>query len=276
MSAALAGPWWPAPTVRAPADLLALSGGAAHLRIGATAISVLPATAPMLPGALRLDTALPPLDPRAPARLDAGTVVVGGLTLARWDARTQVWRPAVVPRTAAARAAIGADLRDALAADRAAGRDAAAIDAPTAAALRALDAARRAADAGALRSAVRRLVGRGPGLTPVGDDLLLGALAAEAFRTPGRSPLAAAVGDPATLVRTTALSRSLLAAAAERLLPEDVLLAFDPAPERRRRALRRLLRTGHSSGRAAARAIALALAPDANDPFDHASPRTMP
>lgn len=104
-------------------------------------------------------------------------------------------------------------------------------------------------------AAVAGLLGRGPGLTPAGDDLLCGALAAaRLFGIPGAS-LAVAVRDRLALpVVTTALSRQLLLRA----------LAGDGLPELQRLAeaicaragvepaLRRLLRIGHSSGAALA------------------------
>ncbi len=104
--------------------------------------------------------------------------------------------------------------------------------------------------------AVGRLLGRGPGLTPAGDDLLCGALAATAlFGLPGTALAAAVLDRLASSDRaTTSLSRQLLLrAAAGDGLPElrelgRTLCLPDPAASRP--AWRRLLRIGHSSGAA--------------------------
>jgi len=104
-------------------------------------------------------------------------------------------------------------------------------------------------------AAVAALLGRGPGLTPAGDDLLCGALAAtRLFGIPG-TQLADAVRNRLALpLSTPDLSRQLLLSA----------LAGDGLPELQQlaeamcaragveRAWRRLLRIGHSSGAALA------------------------
>jgi hypothetical protein len=132
-------------------------------------------------------------------------------------------------------------------------------------------------------AAVRVLLGRGPGLTPEGDDLLAavaGSLAVlgpamyspaplreppppDRLRSkvptepPGDPLLAAFIPVPG---RTTALSATLLALAATRRLPEPAgrLLDLSPAGEKARpAALARLERLGHGSGRAYAAGIAV-------------------
>jgi len=97
------------------------------------------------------------------------------------------------------------------------------------------------------------LVGRGPGLTPEGDDLVAGAAAVLAAS--GRGSLAAALVGTDLRRRTTALSATLLELAGTGLGPEPLqaLLAGDPA------ALDRLLRLGHSTGRAYALGAAAGL-----------------
>ena len=108
------------------------------------------------------------------------------------------------------------------------------------------------------RAAVSELVGRGTGLTPAGDDLLAGALAAlRAARSPAADGLGAATRD---LVpgRTSHLSAALLVAADEgAVVPEAeaVLRALVPphAPglavgDAVDRAAGRLLGVGHTSG----------------------------
>ena len=106
--------------------------------------------------------------------------------------------------------------------------------------------------------AARALIGRGPGLTPEGDDTVAATAAVVAV---GPWPaaekaawLSAALG-PDLRERTTSLSATLLELAAEGQVAEPLqaLLAG------RRSALARLLRIGHSTGRAYALAAARAL-----------------
>ena len=116
-------------------------------------------------------------------------------------------------------------------------------------------------------AAARELLGRGPGLTPEGDDLLAAVAGTVAVLGPAtgmgrsfrRSVLAALVA-PAP-ARTTALSATLLELAADGLLAEPAgrLLDLSPAGERAwPAALARLRRLGHGSGRAYATGIAAA------------------
>jgi hypothetical protein len=101
-----------------------------------------------------------------------------------------------------------------------------------------------------------RLIGRGGGLTPEGDDLLAGAAAVVAASPwPGADDwLRALVGDDLRR-RTTALSATLLELAVGGMGPEPLqaLVGGDP------RALARLEALGHSTGRAIARGAAAAL-----------------
>lgn len=99
--------------------------------------------------------------------------------------------------------------------------------------------------------AVPVLLGRGSGLTPVGDDVLCGWLATTVAAGGSLAGVAAAVRDLAP-TSTTALSATLLACAARgEVLPEFRLLLrdlSDPAgPDVRPRA-EALLRVGHTSG----------------------------
>jgi hypothetical protein len=113
-------------------------------------------------------------------------------------------------------------------------------------------------------AAVGALLGRGPGLTPEGDDLLAAvagtlAVLGPAVGPPGPpwEPLLAVLGPRPG--RTTALSATLLALALDRRLPEPAgrLLDLSPAGERAwPAALMRLERLGHGSGRAYAAGIA--------------------
>ena len=107
-------------------------------------------------------------------------------------------------------------------------------------------------DVAARRRAALALLGRGPGLTPEGDDLLAGACIT-----------AAAVGDPlapAPGVRelTTPLSATLLELAAAGAGPKPVHALLDLGDERWRGALRELEGLGASSGRAIALGVGAA------------------
>jgi len=132
-------------------------------------------------------------------------------------------------------------------------------------------------------AAVRALLGRGPGLTPEGDDLLAAVAGSLAVLGPAVYPPAPPreppppdrfrsklppepPGDPLLAVltsmpgRTTALSATLLALAATRRLPEPAgrLLDLSPAGEKAwPAALARLERLGHGSGRAYGAGIAV-------------------
>lgn len=94
-----------------------------------------------------------------------------------------------------------------------------------------------------------RLAGRGPGLTPLGDDILIGYVAASALNGASRGDVAV-LGARASR-RTTMLSATLLRLAAEGALPEAahcLLLDGDPEP---------LLGFGSSSGKGIAFGLAL-------------------
>jgi hypothetical protein len=93
------------------------------------------------------------------------------------------------------------------------------------------------------------LAGRGPGLTPLGDDILVGYLAAAALA--GASGAAVAACAARSGRGTTALSRTLLRLAARGALPEAahrLLVDGDPQP---------LLAFGASSGKGIAFGLAL-------------------
>jgi hypothetical protein len=94
-----------------------------------------------------------------------------------------------------------------------------------------------------------RLAGRGPGLTPLGDDLVIGYIAAAALNGASRPDVAALCTHTAR--RTTTLSATLLRLAAVGALPEAahcLLMNGDPEP---------LLRFGASSGTGIAFGLAL-------------------
>jgi len=119
----------------------------------------------------------------------------------------------------------------------------------------------------AAREAARLLTGRGPGLTPDGDDLLAAVAAAtHAFEGPvAIDPRAARRLRAALLVddlgnRTGALSATLLRLAAEGQVIDPVRSLLDLSVERVTwlRALGRLERIGHSTGGTYALGCALA------------------
>jgi hypothetical protein len=115
-------------------------------------------------------------------------------------------------------------------------------------------------------AAVRELLGRGPGLTPEGDDLLAAVTGALVVLGPatgldgsGRDALVGALAPRPG--RTTALSATLLELAARGMLAEPAgrLLDLGPGAEAAwPAALARLERLGHGSGRAYAAGIATA------------------
>jgi Protein of unknown function (DUF2877) len=163
---------------------------------------------------------------------------------------TVVWDP-VVARVEAgpALAARGAAILRALGVGRpaaVAGALSEGATRPPRAAVAALLGALGSGDVAARRRAALALLGRGPGLTPEGDDLLAGACV-----------VAAAAGDPLALppgVRalTTALSATLLELAAAGAAAKPVHALLNLSSERWGAALRELEGLGASSGRAIA------------------------
>lgn len=114
------------------------------------------------------------------------------------------------------------------------------------------------------RPAVRSLIGVGPGLTPAGDDILVGFAAGMAMAGCGLDDLRAAIGDNAH--RTTDLSAAMLRDAGAGLFFEPVIgfavaIMFGGDV---RGALARLARVGDTSGTAAALGLLIGVA--AGDP----------
>jgi hypothetical protein len=111
-------------------------------------------------------------------------------------------------------------------------------------------------------AAAAELLGRGPGLTPSGDDVLAGfLLAAQAFGHPAPG-IVAAVNERASRA-TTALSAQLLRDAGRGECVPEFAAAVDalcgrPAPAD---ALARLLAVGHTSGTALALGLLSAVTP---------------
>lgn len=112
-------------------------------------------------------------------------------------------------------------------------------------------------DAEALFAVAARLCGRGPGLTPEGDDLLAGLALALAAR--GRPAEAGALAPPDLPARTTALAATLLRLAARGHGPEPAVRMLTAMGGERAGAARELARLGGSTGAAVARGIATIL-----------------
>lgn len=251
----------------APGTVLGRGSTSAYADFDGFVVALTTREVPLMPNGVALAAgrgALPPLAPGAPARLEPGRVRAGSLRVT-WDARRPpVWDPAVPPamtRTGRARrrgqailTAIGAG------ADTAAARG----PAPDRWAVGALLRAVRTRSGEAAAAAAAALLGRGPGLTPEGDDLLAGFVAAAVTFGPGdwAQRCVAGVLGQRPRRRTTALSATLLelAALGEVVEPARPLLDLDAHEDEWRRALRRLLRVGHSTGRAYALGVGLSAA----------------
>ena len=272
--------------------VLGAGATAAWVDLDGFVIAITTREVPLLPNAIALSAgsgALVGADAGAgvgrAARLAPGRVGLGSVQVT-WDpAAPPGWDPTVPVPSGATRQAVGARgaaLLRALGAEGAVGNHehapslvrelgriglATAADPEGAAGLAWLFRGIRERDPEPAAAGARELLGRGPGLTPEGDDLLAAVAGTVAVLGPatgmGRSFLhsfLAALVDPAP-ERTTALSATLLELAAHGLLAEPAgrLLDLSPAGERAwPAALARLGRLGHGSGRAYATGIAAA------------------
>jgi hypothetical protein len=244
---------------------------------------------PLLPNAVALAAgsgALPRPDAAAGrvARLAPGRVDLGALRVT-WDPATPpAWDPTVLvardagPQALARRgAALLAALR--IGPDASTASDpglravdnlariglSTATDPDGAAGLARLFQAVRQRDPEPAARAARELLGRGPGLTPEGDDLVAavaGTLAVlgpvAGWERPALTSVLAALVEPAP-ERTTALSATLLELATRGQLAEPAGRLLDLGPDGEAAwpaALARLERLGHGSGRAYAAGIA--------------------
>jgi hypothetical protein len=212
---------------RLPAGWRRSVGGPARIDCDGFVVSVTPPGTPWLPNAIALGP---------------GPTVV-------WDPVVEPVEPghALAARGAAILAALGvagpAGVADALSCS---------ATSPSRAAVAALIAALRTGDPAARRRAALAVLGRGPGLTPEGDDLLAGACVT-----------AAAAGDPLALppgfrTLTTPLSATLLELAAAGAGPRPVHALLDLENGRWRAALPELEGLGASSGRAIALGVGAA------------------
>jgi hypothetical protein len=116
-------------------------------------------------------------------------------------------------------------------------------------------------------AAVAGLLGRGPGLTPLGDDVLAGALVT--LRAAGAQRLADALARP-VLARapaaTTFVSSALLAHAARgECVPELAALLHALGTPGQAAAEASVLRLGHTSGAGLLHGVAAALGADSRD-----------
>jgi hypothetical protein len=119
------------------------------------------------------------------------------------------------------------------------------------------------------RAAVGRLIGRGPGLTPSGDDLIVGLLAGLRVAANGRAERLAflcALGEAVVdaMAATNEISQAFLRHAAAGSVAEPLArlarrIAERAAPERIERAAARALSFGHSSGADATLGLLLGL-----------------
>ena len=114
--------------------------------------------------------------------------------------------------------------------------------------------AMRAGDEGAIRRELARIIGLGPGLTPAGDDAVLGVLAGSwAWGSPGLGiEEVAAVVNELAREGTHRLSREWLRAAGEGAFAEPwhhlARALAEGEPQAIRAALARILQTGATSG----------------------------
>jgi uncharacterized protein DUF2877 len=282
--------------------VLGAGATAAWVNLGGFVVALTTREVPLLPNAVALAAgsgALAGVRPGAAGRAGPGRVELGGLRVS-WDPATPpAWDPAIPmgnraqtdpavtasaapgrPRSPAAQETVGrrgAALLQALGVRIGPHPDpstlvqglaglglATAADPDGAAGLALLFRAVGDRDPDLAAGAARRLLGRGPGLTPEGDDLLAAVAGTLAVLGPGAglagptldALLAALTPTPG---RTTALSTTLLELAAKGLLAEPAgrLLDLGPTGEATwPAALGRLEQLGHGSGRAYAAGIA--------------------
>jgi hypothetical protein len=264
--------------------LLGAGATAAWVDLGGFVVAITTREVPLLPNAVGLSAGAGALGGAGPTggvvRCAPGRVEVGGLRVV-WDpADPPGWDPAVRVgppvgavevgrRGAAVLAALGVRAtRDPGGLVRGlAGVGVAAVGEPEGAVgVELLLRAVLERDAGLGAEAADLLLGRGPGLTPEGDDLLAAVAGTLVVLGPvvGHSP--AALGElVGALVdargRTTALAATLLELAGRGLLAEPAGRLLDLSAEGERAwpsALRRLARVGHGSGRAYALGIGAA------------------
>lgn len=208
-----------------PVEVVAATPRAVYLSTGdpdVPALCLCTADAVRVPCALVLGPTLhlSPMAVGEPGQVGGGQLVLAGRTVRV----ARWWRPAS-PRRVAVRPA-----------------DLAAVDDP------------------GMGDGVEELLGRGPGLTPLGDDVLAGRLVALTVLDPPAARRLARVVDALAPARTTSVSAALLRHAGRGECIPELAALLDGAPG----ALAALLRVGHTSGAGLAWGVATAL---------HAAPR---
>jgi uncharacterized protein DUF2877 len=207
---------------RLPAGWRALLGTSTRLDLDGFVVLVTPPGTPWLPNAIALGPGPTVVWDPVVARIEPGPALAAR--------GTAILRALGVARLAAVAGALSGE----------------GATRPPRAAVAALLAALGTGDVAARRRAALALLGRGPGLTPEGDDVLAGVCVT-----------AAAAGDPVALppglrTLTTPLSATLLELAATGAGAKPVHALLDLTSERWRTALRELEGLGASSGRAIA------------------------
>jgi hypothetical protein len=272
-------------------SVIARFGSTVHAQLGDFVLVVLPPAATRLPNGLSIPAL--PADAPGPrvgdrALLAPDGLLVGDLEIG-WDlGRPPRWDPSVRRWTVAQRERLGERASAILAGGPVGGHAAGALatssgfgpgDAGARDGVAALLAAVRDRDAPLAGHAARRLVGRGPGLTPLGDDILAAtALTVASLGLASGFPPAthrawlAALLPPDLRKRTTAVSATLLelASRGSGIGPAQALLDPDRGGgPRLGLELDRLGRLGHTTGPAYATAIGIAAR-------ELAAPRRLP
>ena len=244
-------------------------GGAAYVDLPGFVLALTARGVPLMPNGIVVGE-LPTGGGAATAA--PGRVTAGGHELT-WDAADPPrWDPALSRADPAARAALGRRGHAILAALGVEGAPSIAGGLAVTATGRGADGAHhlrlaladRDADEASL--AAERLIGLGGGLTPEGDDVLAATAAvvvaigdAVGFAPDDRARWLAALVPADAAERTTALSATLLALAAEGRVVEPVHPLVDPGDAHWREALVRLEGAGASTGRAYAVAVGATL-----------------